>query len=64
MSGKLNYVIVDEFMFEMEEKMWVEMMDEKEVCYRKWVWFEEFLLCEFIICFVLCEVRRSEFVDS
>ncbi|XP_024372780.1 uncharacterized protein [Physcomitrium patens] len=35
MSGKLNYVIADELMPEMEEKMRVEMMDEKEARYRK-----------------------------
>lgn len=64
MSGKLNYVIADELMPEMEEKMRVEMMDEKEARYRKWVRLEESSLCELITCFVLCEVRRSEPVDS
>lgn len=35
MSGKLNYVIAEELMPEMEEKKRIAMMDEKEARYRK-----------------------------
>ena len=35
MSGKLNYVIAEELMPEMDEKKRIEMMDEKEARYRK-----------------------------
>ncbi|KAG0580531.1 hypothetical protein KC19_4G180100 [Ceratodon purpureus] len=35
MSGKLNYVIAEELMPEMDEKKRIEMMDEKEARYRQ-----------------------------
>lgn len=35
MSGKLNYVIAEELMPELDEKKRIEMMDEKEARYRK-----------------------------
>lgn len=35
MSGKLNYVIAQELMPEVEEHKRTQMMDEKEIRYRK-----------------------------